>query len=220
MWRLREERGPIALGLLFSAGERWVNFWGASGETADFLDHQRHLPKTSTTLYSKLGCLYQTIFPQPVKCHSNLHHLTFILITDNSQAAYKFFFCCTWGVRGNFTSLICLIIGCFYLQKRCFWKWETAWGNIEDRAPLLHWLVYFTCTFTSSYLCSVIDVLVFQTFFQRCVKSCLEVMYQAPCNNLTYSLFCITRCWLWHGYKEYSPMKNTVFITWYLRFSF
>lgn len=111
----REKINYSGFTLLPGCQERWVNLWGASGVIADFLDDQHHLSKRSTNLYSKLGCLYQTFIPQPVKCHSSLHLLTFILMTDSGQAAYKFFFCGAWGLQRNFTSPICLIIGCFYL---------------------------------------------------------------------------------------------------------
>ena len=57
-------------------------------------------------------------------------------------------------------------------------------------------------------------------FFKDVWKAALKWYIKFLVNDLTCSLFCITHCWLWHGCEEYSPMKNTVFITSYLRFSF
>lgn len=53
------------------------------GGQKTFLDYHHHLPKASTNLHSKLGCLCQTFFPQPVKSCLSLYHHTFILITDS-----------------------------------------------------------------------------------------------------------------------------------------
>lgn len=123
------------------------------------------------------------------------------------QDISSFFLCLRFAQKLHFPHLS--HIGCFYLEKRCFWKEDTEQGGIEDSFaktclfyPHFHPIIFMFCGTHSGFP---------NLFFKVVWKAALKWSMTLLVNYLTCSFFCITDSWLRHGYKEYLPMKNTVF---------